>query len=312
MFGIPADELLAPATYGSEHELPDSGSELVALFSRSARVDAEIVSLLRQQLDTARRLDRQLGAGGLLPQVRAQATQLESLMRHSVGAGARTELAALLAETSTLAGWQSLDQGAVTQAWTHYEIAKSASREAGCVALEAHATAEQAFVLLDADRVSDAEEQASRAKSIGGTHVPAQLRAWLAAAHGEIVAARGSCASLTLFDHAEQALSASAAQNALPYLALDGVHLQRWRGNALTNLGDQAAISDLRRSLSRMDSQFTRATTSLRIDLSMALLRHGEAAEAEKYAREAETASASLGSVRQRHRVARLLVSLAR
>jgi hypothetical protein len=60
------------------------------------------------------------------------------------GAGRVLEPHRVLVEASTLAGWQALDRAALGQAWTHYERAKAAAREADSPALLAHAIAEQA------------------------------------------------------------------------------------------------------------------------------------------------------------------------
>jgi hypothetical protein len=46
----------------------------------------------------------------------------------------------------TLAGWQTLDMGNVTQSWSYYEHSKAAAARTGSVAYEAHAAAEQSFV----------------------------------------------------------------------------------------------------------------------------------------------------------------------
>ena len=100
----------------------------------------------------------------------------------------RPALVGVLVEASTLAGSQALDRAALGQAWTHYERAKVAACEAESPSLLAHATAEQAFVLIDLDEPTAADQLAHARSIANGTATPL-LRAWLAAAHGETLAA---------------------------------------------------------------------------------------------------------------------------
>jgi hypothetical protein len=63
-------------------------------------------------------------------------------------------------------------------------------------------------------------------------------------------------------DLADQQLPRASAEPGLPYLALDEVHLARWRGHSLARLGDTEAIGDLRSALDRMDHSFTSAPSA--------------------------------------------------
>ncbi len=53
-----------------------------------------------------------------------QVTQLTS---YSLAPGTSESLAALLPEMHTLAGWQALDMGNVTESWSHYGHSKAAA-----------------------------------------------------------------------------------------------------------------------------------------------------------------------------------------
>ncbi|MFI1700344.1 hypothetical protein ACH419_30785 [Streptomyces bobili] len=103
-------------------------------------------------------LDRRFGAAQLLAGVQSQIDHMESLLHFSVSLGARTALAAALTEAATLAGWQALDLGKYRQSWRLQRppSRRPAKREP---ALLAHATAQQAYVLLDLGRAQEAVQQ---------------------------------------------------------------------------------------------------------------------------------------------------------
>ncbi|MCA1675750.1 MAG: hypothetical protein LC799_27415, partial [Actinobacteria bacterium] len=99
---------------------------------------------------------------------------------------------------------------------------------------------------------------------------PRVLRAWLAAAHGEALAAHGEpTASLHAFDHAAQLLPNDPTDER-PYVALDTIHLTRWRGHALARLGHPDATTILTDALNQLDPTFVRAQTALHVDLAIA------------------------------------------
>ncbi len=128
--------------------------------------------MFRHQVDHAPKVDRRFGAVTQLDQLRAQIDQVHHLLSYRTGPQ-RPALAGVLAEASTLAGWQALDRTALGQAWTHYERAKTAAREADSPALLAHAIAEQSFVLIDLDETLAAVDQLAHARSIAhGTATP--------------------------------------------------------------------------------------------------------------------------------------------
>jgi hypothetical protein len=127
IFGVNIEELLGPPL--ERREFANDEREFRALLRTSARIDGTVLQLLRDQLNATRRLDRQLGAILAHDEVVTKIGQVGRLMGHSVMPTTREELAALLSELRTLAGWQALDLGNVSQSWQHYEQGKLAAKE---------------------------------------------------------------------------------------------------------------------------------------------------------------------------------------
>jgi hypothetical protein len=306
LFGEPIAILLAPPkTVADDDE--NSASELRQLLDAARRVDGSTIELLHQQLDGIRRLDRKLGAIVVRDELNAKIRQVQRLTTYSLAPGAREPLAALLSEMHTLAGWQALDLGDILDAWQHYEQSRSAASQSHSIAHEAHAAAEQAFVLIDVAATHDAVDLLDHARHRADTAAPRILRAWLAAAHGEALAAHGDqSASLHAFDRAADLLPSDAADDR-PYVALDAVHLARWRGHALARFGHPDAITVLTDALNRLDPTFVRAETALRVDLATALAANGDQDEAHTHADHAAQLAAQVGSARQRRRITSLL-----
>lgn len=304
LYGKTNEELGFP-----EEPLPDAAvGELSERLAIARRVDAEIIGMFRQQIDSIRHADRRFGSAVRLEQLRSQITEMEGLLDHTLLPRQRAPLASVLTEASTLAGWDSLDGGTLRNAWWHYERAKAAARESGSTGLLAHATAEQAFVLIDAGHVADALGLLAEARNIGG-QAPHLLRAWLAAAEGEGRAIAGQrTAALTAFDQADALLPNELVHPELPFLFLAGTHLDRWRGNALTYLGDREAIDRLEALLDRMPGSFVRARSASLVDLALAHANAGNRPAAESYAKQAHKIIAQVGSIRLRRRLERLVL----
>lgn len=307
IFGVGIDELLSPAAPTRDDAEPD----LRQMLNASRRVDASILGLLGTQLNAMRQLDRQLGAVVVHDEVTTKMRQTRRLLSHTLAPGSRQQLAALLSEIGTLAGWQALDLGKTAQSWEYYENAKSAARESDLPAFEAHASAEQAFVLLDLGETAAAVDLLTVAYRRAQGSAERVLRAWLAAALGEALAAHGErSASLRWFDQAESLLPAEPSSAEGPYVALDPVHLARWRGNVLARVGKPEAVDVLASALGDLDPTFTRAETSLRVDLATALAAVGERQEARTQVRYAQSLAVSIGSARQQRRINRFIGSL--
>ena len=302
IFDMSIGELLAQPSPPEPTE--DPGAQLRQKIHASNRIDDGVLNLLQDQLSALRRLDRQLGAVVAHEEVRAKTSQVQQLFDHSLAGGVRERLATLLSELRALAGWQALDLGKATDAWHHYEQAKAAARESGSIPHEAHAEAEQAFVLLDIAHTAEAVDLLTATRERATTKCPPRLRSWLAAAHGEALAANDQRdSSLRSFDAAAEALPDDAADEAGPYVALNSVHLARWRGHALSRFAAAEAVDILTEALSHLDPTFKRAETSLRIDLAAALHSIGDPATAYHQERLAELLAAQIGSARQQNRL---------
>lgn len=113
----------------------------------------------------------------------------------------------------------------------------------------AHVTAQQAYALLDAGQAGDAVALVQYAhRPEAANRVPPRLRAWLAAAEAEFLAAAGDEAgALRLLDSAAAVLPPGDVDEELPFLMLNQTHLARWRGNCLSMLGADEAVDDSRR-----------------------------------------------------------------
>lgn len=304
MLGTSIEELLAPAT---AEPGDDSTNELRQMLHTTRKLDVGVVRLLRDQLTAIRRLDRQLGAVIAHEEACMKADQVSAFLSHSPPGKVRAQLAALLSELHTLAGWQALDLGSPTKSWQHYETAKRAARESENEAFEIHTAAEQSFVLLDIGETTQAVELLAANRSRAAAKVPKVLRAWLEAAHGEALASDGQLVkSLQAFDTAGSLLGQSSYSVGAPYIALNHTHLARWRGHALAQLSFPGAIDVLSSSLRDLDPSFVRAATALRVDLAAA---HRAAGDLENAAHETENAiglARSIGSKRQQRRIGTL------
>ncbi|MGH3437302.1 MAG: tetratricopeptide repeat protein [Sciscionella sp.] len=289
----------------------DEDPEAAELRSRLAvarTIDSQTVNLFLQQTDHARKVDRRFGGITQLDQLRAQINQVHQLLTHSIG-GLRAQLAGALMEASTLAGWQALDRAALGQAWTHYERAKTAARESTSPTSLTHALGEQAFLLIDLDETTAAVDQLAHARNLATRTTSALLRAWLAAAHGEALAAAGhSDDARRAFDTADTLLPANPADPELPFLFLGGTHLDRWRGHALARLGAPDAIDQLTHALAGLPPDFVRARTGLLVDLAYAHAATNDRDTALAHARQARRLAGQIKSDRQLRRLNRLVL----
>jgi tetratricopeptide (TPR) repeat protein len=315
--GLPEYRRLFREVYGrtdvelgfpSDDDAPTPADDLKARIAAARSVDGATVATFRAQIENTRRLDRQFGGTTQLDQLRHQIDQVHSLLRHGPAVGRRAELAGALVEASTLAGWQALDRNDHDQAWQHYERAKDAARAADSPALLAHASAEQGFVLVALGEPCDAVQQVAHARESAETASPL-LRAWLAAAHGETLAAAGERdGALRAFDDAETLLPSDAADPALPFLFLGDVHLARWRGNAMAQLGEAEAIDNLTSALGRLPRAWVRARVGLLVDLAVAHAAAGDRDASVVYVRDARQLARQIQSDRHLRRLAALVL----
>jgi hypothetical protein len=308
IFGEPIAALRAPpktATAGA-----DPASELRRLLDATRRVDRSTITLLHQQLDVLRRLDHQLGAVVVHDELNAKIRQVHRLAAHSIAPGTREPLDALLSEMHHLAGWQALDLGNIAEAWQHYGHSRSTAAQSNSIPHESHAVAGQAIVLREAGATDDAVDLLDTARRQAEPASPRVLRSWLAATHGETLVAHGDrTTSLRAFDRAAELLPCDAPDER-PYVALDSVHLTRWRGQALAQFGELDAIAVLTDALNRLDPSSVRAEARTRIDLATALATHGDRDEARTHADHATQLATQVSSARLHRRSTTLLATL--
>jgi tetratricopeptide (TPR) repeat protein len=291
----------------------DEAEELLAQLAIARTVDAGTVELFRQQVEQARHVDRRFGSVTVLDQLRHHIEKIEELLGYSTLRGQREALAGVLTEASALAGWEALDRNAIRQAWDHHERAKAGAREAGSTLLLAHATAQQAFILIDLGQYEQAVEQLAEARALAKNQAPELLRSWLAAAHGEGLAAVGQRDdALRAFDAASSLLPADPVDPSLPFLFLAGAHLDRWRGNALSRLGDPDAIDQISDALPRLPPDFMRARTTMLVDLAFAHAATGDRDAALQHARDAKRLAMQIKSDRQLRRLGGLILPTGR
>lgn len=270
----------------------------------AASADPGLVQLLESQTENLRQMDRRVGAAALLPQIEAHVSQMEVMLKNSISIEARRLTARALSDAAALAGWQALDLGRYRDSWNLHEVAKNAAREADDPSLLTHATAQQAYVLIDLGNHDQAVQLVQQARSLGSSATPALMTAWLRAAEAEAHAVAGSETECRrALEEADAALPTDSADTDLPFLFLAGSHLARWRGNCLARLGAEEAIEDLIQALSTMEAGFNRAEAGLECDLAGAFLVKGDLSEAHKHATRAKELAALTGSIRQRRRI---------
>ncbi|GDY31105.1 hypothetical protein [Gandjariella thermophila] len=163
--------------------------------------------------------------------------------------------------------------------------------------------------MVDLSEADLAVEQLAHARALADHAAPALLRAWLAAAHGEGLAAVGHRDdALRAFDAAGSLLPADPVDASLPFLFLGGAHLDRWRGHALARLGEPEAIDQLTGALPRLPDAFTRARTGMLVDLAYAYAATGDRDAALSYARQARRLALQIRSDRHQRRLSGLIL----
>lgn len=309
LFGVTDAELFE----GQSSETPtveaDGYADLMDRIDSARNVSLSMVKTFMDQTELLRTMDRQMGAASLVDQMTGHLAALEDALTFAVLPDTRRPVALALAGAATLGAWQALDTGSVERAWRNYELGKRAAQEAEEPMYLAHATAEQAYVLNEAGRPEMAVQLVREAQRLAGKQASPRLRAWLYAAEAEL------CAKAGLPDDCKRALDDAAA--CLPTgeeardpdmlsIFLNGGHLARWRGNVLSLLGDDDALTSLYTGLETADPTFVRATSGLRCDLAQAHLVRGELSQAQEHLQQARLLANRTGSVRHRRRIEQL------
>ncbi len=284
--------------------------ELMTRLDAARAVDDELLALFAMQTNAIRLKDRRLGAAVVADEMAAHIAQVDQLLKHAMLPKQRAGLAGVLADASALAGWQGVDAGTLPEAWEHFERSKAAAGIAEDPSILAFATAEQAYVLLDLGQAESALQLIEFAHRQNRSKLPPLMRSWLHAAEAEAHASLGDgLTSMRCMDQAAAALPAQPEDPSLPFVALNLVHLARWRGSCLVRLGDGQVIDTLTEALSGM-SGFTRAEAGARCDLAEAFIAQGRTEEARPHLAKAQQLIAVAGSARQRRRFVRLSAHL--
>lgn len=201
-----------------------------------------------------------------------------------------------------------MDIGLVSQAWSHFELARDAARTSGDAALIAHAKGEQAYALIDLNQADRALSLVQEARVETVDRLPQRMVSWLWAVEAETAAAAGhDLHCRRALDSAAKTLPAGPARDdELPYVSIDNHHLDRWRGSALARLGDREAVEQLSAALEGVDPEYTRARGGLHLDLAQALIAADAQDAARGHLRVAMELATQTGSIRQRHRIEQL------
>ena len=306
VLGLTDDELLAPA-----HALAvvDGYDELVQRINTAQAVGRTMVDIMTSQTELLRTMDRQIGAAALVDQMSAHLGRLQDTLAFAVLPDTRRPVARALAEAASMAAWQALDVGAADRAWRHYELAKTAAREADDPLYLAHCMGEQAFVLADSGKPALGAELIQHAQQSTSRQLSPRLSAWLAAAEAELLAHAGQAAAARrALDRANAFVPAgqTARDPDMRSVFLNEAHMTRWRGHTLALVGDERAIDELHAALAALDGTFVRAKAGIHCDLAQAHQIRGEHAEANTQLREARLVANRTASVRHRRRVERL------
>ena len=301
--GLAPTQPVSPPT-SSPAEQAQQHTEFVRRITNARSIDNSVIRALDSETDAIRLLDRRLGAPAVAAKLQAHIDHLDACLHYSLQPSQRQALAAILSDASSLAGWQAIDMGQLAAAWEHYERSLAAAREAASPSLIAYAAGEQSYVLADLGHHHDALALVRVAHDQARTTIPHQIKAWLSAAEAEMAAAAGEeTACRQALDQAASEISHGPSNEELPYLALNEVHLARWRGNCLVAFGDPETAGELAKALQEMDASFTRAEAGVRCDLAAALHVRGERDEAHRHLRRARELAQLTGSTRQRRRI---------
>ncbi|WP_433827729.1 hypothetical protein ACQP2E_37845 [Actinoplanes sp. CA-015351] len=282
----------------------DGATVLRDLLGRAKRLNDAGLTLLGDQLNQIRKVDRSLGSQVTDLQLLAYMGTLAELRSFSLLPGRRERLADLFCDAAALAGWVALDLGDVAASWRHHESAKEAGRETGSPIALTHALAQQAYVLLDIGDTVQAVQLAEYALTVADRAVPAVLLAWLWAVLGEMQAIIGADQlSRNASERAERLLPANPADPAVPYIMLNEFHLARWRGAAFARLGDESAIDEMHFALTGTDSSWARAKAQLHVDLAYSLVTAKHEDQAVRQLDHARDLAIGIGSRRQKRRI---------
>ncbi|MEU7631691.1 helix-turn-helix transcriptional regulator [Nocardia sp. NPDC049220] len=282
---------LSPANPSPEHDQHEDPS------------DSSLFGILAHHTNSLRLLDRRLGAPFVRKQTAGHVAALEVMWARRSGAD-RHSVARAQADTAALAAWQDLDVGDHTAADRHFGLARQAATRSGDPTLLAHALGEHAVMLSESGHAPRALAQVRRAEALPG--LPMLLRAWLAATRAQVATwCPGETATVRqAMAEAETALTHARPGDevALPFLALNEVHLQRWNAHLLVRLGDHTAGTIAEQALRRLPDEFVRARAAQVLDLAEYAAHTGDLDQAAGRLSAAAKSITTVGSRRLRYR----------
>lgn len=277
---------------------PDGRERLRGALAAAAAVDDGVVRQWAAQLESARRVDDELGAAGSAGVTAALVAQLVSTLRHTAAPARRPALAAVLSGAAALAGRHALDDDDPDAAWGHLDTAAAAAREAGSPVLVVAALVGRAEVLREigdargaAALLADPNLPADPARAPEREPLPAAERARLDAARAVALAAAGEA------EAARRALAAPPIDTAHPQgIGIEWADVDHRHGQALLELGDPGAAARLESGLAA-GPRSARTRAGLHADLARALAG-SDPDSAAGHAREARALALRIGARR--------------
>lgn len=265
--------------------------------------DDSLFGVLARHTNSLRLLDRRLGAPFVRAQTACHVAALEAMWVSRSGADRRT-VALVQADAAALAAWEDFDIGDHAAADRHFGLARQAASRSGDSTLLAHALGEHAVMLSETGHAGRALAQVRLAEALPG--LPMLLRAWLAATRAQVATwCPGEAEAVReAMTDAEAALAHARPgdEAALPFLALNEIHLQRWNGHLLVRLGDPAAGPIAEQALAGLPAEFVRARAGQVLDLAEYAARTGDLDQATARLAAAARATTEVGSRRLRCR----------
>jgi hypothetical protein len=120
---------------------------LTVALNGSSRLDPELLGDLEALVNIYRRMDRKLGAPGIVDDLMSHFKRLSMFKNLSATSNTAQRLAAHAADVATLVPGNYL-MGRMDEAWGYYRSARDAAHEAGNAELQAFVVAEMTYVPL--------------------------------------------------------------------------------------------------------------------------------------------------------------------
>jgi hypothetical protein len=179
----------------------------------------DLVSSIENRLPLIRHHEDVHGGGASLALINAELIQARELLRQRLGGAAEDRLLRATSELARLAGWASVDMGALGAAESYFLAACKAAHRAADPVAGANATKCMALLLIEANRASEADMLLAGARHATRDASP-RVQAMVAARQGRARAALGDGArsraflaeAADLLDEAESAGDAGPTQ----------------------------------------------------------------------------------------------------